>query len=337
MIPQARAVLDEPKPPVGIIESLTTGFEAVASHLSLLLLPIILDLFLWLGPHLSVNPIAQRSIDFLRSIEFTDPASLQGRQIWVDILQELGRRTNIFTLLSTAPLGVPSLMTSQLPILLPGGQPVLWLVDNELFFLTLALAFSITGLLLGAIYFSTIGSLLQDGDRPTLIQTLRRVLINWARLAAFCVVVGFSMVFISLPVLVFIGILQIISPALAGLGISVWGALMLWLFLYLAFSMHGMVLKDRGVFGSILDSVRLVQWNIWPVMGLFAVIAVLNWGLGYVWSLPAPDSWLTLAGIGGHAFVSTGLVAATFVFYKDRYRWWTEMRQWLVVNAKLKR
>jgi hypothetical protein len=48
-----------------------------------------------------------------------------------------------------------------------------------------------------------------------------------------------------------------------------------------------------------------------------------------VWNLPAPDSWVTLAGIGGHAFVSTGLVTATFVFYKDRYRWWVEMRQWL--------
>ena len=50
----------EPTPPVGVIESLTTGFETVASHLGLLLFPALLDLFLWLGPRLSIDNLIQR-------------------------------------------------------------------------------------------------------------------------------------------------------------------------------------------------------------------------------------------------------------------------------------
>jgi hypothetical protein len=262
VIPQARAVLNEPKPPVGVIESLAAGFETVASHLGLILFPMALDVFLWLGPHLSINPIMQKSVDLVKSFRFSDPA----------------------------------------------------------------------------IYFNMVGALLRDGNaRPGLPQTIRRIITNWANLAAFCLIVGVFVAFTSLPAVIFITLLQLISPFLGELALSMWGALVLWVFAYLAFSLHGMVLKGRGVFGSIWDSVRLVHWNLWAVMGLFILIFLLNWGLGYVWSLPKPDSWLTLAGIGGHAFVSTGLVAATFVFYKDRYRWWAEMRQWLLANAKLKR
>src|SRR5262245_29762331 len=42
-----------PAPPVGIIESLTSGFETVASRLYLVLIPIAFDLLLWLGPRIS--------------------------------------------------------------------------------------------------------------------------------------------------------------------------------------------------------------------------------------------------------------------------------------------
>ena len=338
MIPQARAALSEPKPPVSVIESLTTGFETVASHLGLILFPMALDVFLWLGPHLSINPIVQKSVDLVKSIRFYDPASIERQKMLAEeLLPVMGERTNVFTMLSTAPLGVPSLMAGQLPLALPGGQPVILPLNNELLFLTLALTFALLGLLLGAIYFNMVGSLLRDGDAsPALPQTIRRIITNWANLTAFCLIVGVVIVFVSLPAIIFITLLQLVSPLLGELGLSMWGALVLWVFAYLAFSLHGMVLKGRGVFGSMWDSIRLVQWNLWAVMGLFILIFLLNWGLGYVWSLPKPDSWLTLAGIAGHAFVSTGLVAATFVFYKDRYRWWAEMRQWLLASAKRK-
>ena len=44
-------------PPPGVIGSLRTGFEVVSSHVLLILMPLSLDLFLWLGPRVSVNKL----------------------------------------------------------------------------------------------------------------------------------------------------------------------------------------------------------------------------------------------------------------------------------------
>jgi hypothetical protein len=324
----------EPKPPVGVIESLTAGFETVASHLGLILFPALLDLFLWLGPRLSINPMMARFISFINSVPAGDAEGLQSRAVIVELFKLLGERTNLFSFLSTSPLGIPSLMAGQFTDRFPDGQPLTWSISSFLLFLTLALAFTITGLLIGTMYFYSISINFADEGRPSLLEMLTRVMLNWAKLTSFGIMVGLTAFFASVPIFLIIGLLSMLSPGLAAIGQAVWGAMMMWALLYLAFSMHGMVLKNRSVFGAIWDSIRLVQWNLLSVMGLFIIIFLLNWGLGYLWGLPGADSWLTLAGIGGHAFVSTALVAATFAFYKDRYRWWVEMRQWLLAQKK---
>ena len=44
-------------PPPGIIGSLKAGFDVVSSHVILILMPLVIDLFLWLGPRLSVSKV----------------------------------------------------------------------------------------------------------------------------------------------------------------------------------------------------------------------------------------------------------------------------------------
>ena len=43
--------------PTGVIETLSAGYSAVNHHLWVLLLPILLDVFLWFGPHVSYSPL----------------------------------------------------------------------------------------------------------------------------------------------------------------------------------------------------------------------------------------------------------------------------------------
>jgi len=331
---RAAASRAEPKPPLGVIDSLSSGFATVASHLSLILFPALLDLFFWLGPRLGVAPMMGRLIDYLSSFPASDPNSAQSITVMVELFKLAGERTNVFSFLSTSPLGIPSLMAGQFADPIPIGQPLMLSISSFLLFFTLALALTITGLLIGTTYFYFISVNFADDERPSLTEILKRVTVNWAKLTTFGIMVAVVIFFASLPVFLIIGLLRLLSPGLGEIGQAVWGAMMLWVLLYLAFSVHGMVLKNRGVFGAIWDSIRLVQWNLLSVMGLFIIIFLLNWGLGYLWGLPRTDSWLTLAGIGGHAFVSTALVAATFAFYKDRYRWWVEMRQWLMTQKK---
>ncbi len=339
----------EPKPPVGVIESLATGFEAIASHIWIVLLPLGLDLFLWLGPRLSISPLTQNLIKWMKQLQGPAEAEAQSLQTTLMAALELaGKQVNVFNFLSTAPLGIPVLMDWQLAEKIPGGQPVVLAIDNSLSFVILWLGFSILGLLLSTVYFVFIGLLFDENKLLSLREIGKRMLVNWGRLTALSLILAGLSVLV-LPAFIFVfGVLQMMLAAFSALtpftiDISgtasvlsqvIIGVILLWILMLLVFSVHGMVLKNRGVFGAMWDSVQLVHWNLLSVIGLFILIYLIGAGLDYLWNLPAPDSWMLLLGIGGHAFVSTGLVAATFVFYKDRYRWWTEMREWFIRRSK---
>ena len=89
-------------------------------------------------------------------------------------------------------------------------------------------------------------------------------------------------------------------------------------------------MHNLALLPSLRNSLRLVRMNMPGVTGMFMLIIVLSWGLGFLWSLPPGNSWLLLAGITAHAFVATGVVAATFHFYQDRLRWCDDMQAVLI-------
>ncbi|MCS7049959.1 MAG: hypothetical protein NZ483_11800, partial [Verrucomicrobiae bacterium] len=76
--------------------------------------------------------------------------------------------------------------------------------------------------------------------------------------------------------------------------------------------------------GALWDSPQLVFHNLSQTIGLYAVIMLIGYGLGLLWRLPGVETWWLAIGLGAHALTSTALLAATFVFYKDRYRFWVE-------------
>jgi hypothetical protein len=106
---------------------------------------------------------------------------------------------------------------------------------------------------------------------------------------------------------------------------------------FLGFTVHDMFLNDRNIIAAMWDSMRVVQWNLAPTFGMFFIVSLINTAMSYIWDQADPGSWLALAAIGGHAFITTGLVTATFVFYKDRYRYWREIREELLAELERRR
>jgi hypothetical protein len=325
-----------PAPPQGIIASLVTGFEAINARLELILLPLALDLFLWLGPHLSVGPLVpqvEAAMNSLVAAAGNDAATQSNFQIIRTALEDFGANFNVFSFLSTAPLGLPSLLASRGPVRTPAGSPVVWNVNSMPLYLLLWGVFVLLGLLLGAFYFDIIAQQVRD-KRLRWGMLLRQVWGDWARLTALSVIALVAIIVLGLPILLLTALLSIISPVLGGL---VWvGGLMviLWVLFYGGFALHGMLLQRRSLPHALWDSARLVQINLPYAAGLFVVVVVINLGLALVWNIPSDDSWLLVLGLAGHALISTALVAATFVFYQDRYRWWVEMRQTLLAKAE---
>ena len=304
-------------PPPGLVASLMAGFDSVASHIVVILPPVALDLFLWLGPHLRLKDFLQPMIDSLPSLAASFPSSFTGltsvqavQSTWNAIVNQF----NLFILLRTFPVGSTSLLSLQASGLTPLGAPISIDAGSLLGIFGWALCLVFLGWILGAIYYYWVCRVTVKPEAGTLWSTLKQ--------AVFLSIIWLALLFFfGLPALLILSLLTLISP-LIGQVVLFGGALVLiWMFMPIFFSVHGIFTQQLGALRAILNSLRMVRFTL-PNTGLFLLVfLVLNQGLNFLWNTPSPASWWMLVGIAGHAFVSTALLAASFVYYRDINAW----------------
>jgi len=56
---------------------------------------------------------------------------------------------------------------------------------------------------------------------------------------------------------------------------------------------------------------------------------VISQLMDMLWRVPPTESWMMGVGILGHAFISTSLLAASFIYYRDLNTWIESAQQWL--------
>ena len=131
--------------------------------------------------------------------------------------------------------------------------------------------------------------------------------------------IGFMV--ILFPVLFMLSLLALISPALANGAVLIIVMLSFWLVVPLFFMPHGIFTQKQNAFHSMFTSLKMARFTL-PTSSLFVFsIFVLSTGLNYLWRVPSYDSWMMLVGIAGHAFVTTALLSASFVYYREMNDW----------------
>ena len=100
-------------PPTGVIETLSAGYAAVNRQLWVLLLPVLLNVFLWLGPHVSysplVGPAATYATEWTRQVPAArNPDTLANLEQTRQWLIARSDDVNGFQALVWSPLGLPS-------------------------------------------------------------------------------------------------------------------------------------------------------------------------------------------------------------------------------------
>jgi hypothetical protein len=301
--------------PLGIIDSLSTGFSAVAQKPLLLLIPLLLDLFLWLGPRLSINPIVPNLVSHLQRItgETADNSAVLFEQNVSEILGSY----NLFSALSTWPLGTPSLLAGNDIGIGPLGPPLTIQVQAPVELLGWLIALVLTGLLVGSLYLGLIARW-AGGNRTSFRSWIRRAWLQWARIVAFVLVVLVGVFLLSVPFFLTVEVVAMIAAPLTSLALLVGMGMGMWGLFHLFFAAHGILLYGMTVRQAISSSVTIVHRYRLTSVGLLLVAVVISLGLNTVWNMPPSESWLRLVAIAGNAFVNTGLVTATFIFYRER-------------------
>ena len=310
----------KPSPP-SFIAALRGGFDAVANHVTLLIFPVALDMLLWLGPHVQLK----KAILGLLNELGTSPAweATGSAEIWennLPVLQEAANRLNLMTNLRSLPVGIPSLMSGLLPVKVPGGAPLFWDVSNPWLILGLVLLLTVFGLGAGSLYFSIVAQAALGGSPEW-----RKAIQDWPRamlqVLSLAVALLIALLIISLPSLCIFSVIAWGGLPLGQLGIIIYLAVLLWIAFPVIFTPHGIFAYRIDVLTALRKSVRLTRLTLPTTSFFILIIFMLSEGLDILWRVPAEDSWLMVLGIAGHAFITTGLLAATFLYFRDADRW----------------
>lgn len=297
----------------GVWSTIAAGFDLTTKHLWLLILPIILDTFLWLGPRLSSRPIIEEMVAL-----FPQDEALLGI---TDQILELAPRTNLFTSLSIPFIGIPVYMLGTTPENTPVPVQVMELT-NPFIWLGLFLLFSVLGVLITAVYFTLIAQTIrkQDGQPELVVRDFfRRVSTTWLRLLGLGLIIAVIACIVYIPLLLVAYVAGFFSQIVATMVLLIGFVIILWLLILTYFVPHDLSLFGHKLYLAVLTSFQLVRIYFNPLLGLIIVILIIRNFLASLLLMADDGSWLTIAGILGHAFIMTSLTMATFIFFRDRF------------------
>lgn len=308
-------------PPPGVIASLQAGFSIVSSRIALISLPFLLNICLWLGPRLSVGQWYEAA--FNNSLSLLRESGFPAREMAIytenaPLIIGYFERLNWLVWLRTFPIGIPALMVSlpeNLPVETPLGLQAVIQLPSFLVVLGIFLSLTIAGWLGGGLYFRSVADASSAANEETsLIWTLLQTV-----LLSVLWVIGLAV--ILFPILFLLVLLTAISPLLAQVAFFIILLFLFWFVVPLFFMPHGIFVRRQNAFLSILSSLRMSRFTL-PTSSMFVLsVFLLSRGLSYLWLVPSNDSWLVLIGIAGHAFISTALLSASFVYYRNMNHW----------------
>jgi len=323
-------------PPPGVISALKAGFDVVSSHVLLILMPLILDVFLWLGPRLSVSEILgplYRSLFEQARRGMASPEDVRRLTIFQDLFNEGLERFNLLSLaarLQTFPIGISSLLAKTMPVDTPMGDQNIVQVPSSLAVLGYMFLLVAVGWIVGGLYFRWVSGTVM-GERSLLITPMHAII----QTMILSVVWILGLIALIIPLMLLLTVLAFISPILVSVALFLMLLGSFWLIVPLFFTPHGIFVRGQNAFYSIFTSFRMARFTL-PTSAMFVFSTfILTTGLNYLWSVPKSNSWMTLVGIGGHAFITTALLAASFVFYRDMNVWLQKVFEELQQKARV--
>lgn len=326
---------------MGLIDTLTGGFKIAQRRPWLVILPVAVDLWLWLGPRLSIQPF----IDGLLAL--LSPANLPPELVQTvgptqELLAGAGTRFNLWWLVSNS--------ITWLRLVMPGlADPARIGAEQVSAVPTLALILwvpllLVLGLGLGTAFLTAVASQLKvippspasgaEQDKatpaspaPTAGFWLRRGLRTWGLATVFGALAFLVLFAVSLALSIVMAPVLLVAPQV-GAGLTTVVALlftwmMVWLYFMLYFVVAALVTDGVSLGQAVWRSFNVVSRNFWPTLGLVLLTIVILSGFGLIWQRLAVHSpGGVLLAIAGNALLLTGLTAARLLFYRDRCAAW---------------
>jgi hypothetical protein len=309
---------------VSIIESLSAGYRFLTRRLDLILIPVLVDLFLWFLPRLSLAPLFEQAAQFYSDAagqaEMPSDMTMMAQQV-ATVLRETGEKSNLFNLLlwiSGSLLHLPSMLYVVDPpravepqVLARISQAVVW-----------GVLVTLVGVGVGVLYLLLLARSLPIGAASkswTWGELPRLVSRYWVRMIVYLVGLVLLLIALFVPMTLAIAVLSLVSSGLTALLAFLFGGLTLVLFLYLYFVPAGLILDDLGLWPAVKQSFQLVRDNFWATLGLILLSDLISLGFSTILGrLVSFVPFGTLTAIVVNAFIGSGLALGFLIFYRSR-------------------
>jgi len=308
--------------PPRMIPSFAEGFQSIANRIYIIIFPVLLDLLLWFGPLVRIRevvlPFLNRAAELSAGAYGEEGAALiaESTAAWEAILE----RFNLLSLLRTFPVGIPSLLAGRGVDANPLGLAVIRDISSSNGTVNISLGILVVGILLGCIYFSLTASASLQTSEPVKTGNFFR---QFVQIMILNIMLVGGLAILLVPLLCLMAFLLFMLPSLGTIPVILFGLALVWVLFPLAFSPHGIIANQQNASRSAITSMRIIRSLAGPA-GIFFILAILlSKGLNALWLTPQTNSWMLLVGIFGHGFISSGILAASFIYYRDGYEWIT--------------
>lgn len=298
-----------------LIDTISAGYAALNRRLWVLIIPVALDLYLWLGARLSLGPFLDNLRGSLVAFAGLLSPEPQYREQVVHNIQHADMRA-LLALLNFVPV-LPSRVL--LNDRLAGTTVVAVSAVSEV--VVLVLVINLFALVISSVFLTGLANGVRN-ERRALANWVRRVpQVAWHICGYLLVVLGVGFM-LGLPFLVLSAIVVGALPAAALPVLFAWLVVWFWVYIYTGFAVEAIVVGDAGPLRAIYNSVNIVRRNLLSTLGLILISLVIVAGLEVVWQILAGTLWGVLLAIVSSAYVGSGLAAARLVFYRERlFRW----------------
>ncbi|MGH2559852.1 MAG: hypothetical protein ACRDJH_12370 [Thermomicrobiales bacterium] len=296
----------------GIIDTIAAGLSVALAHPLLMSIPMLLDLYYWIGWRLAPSALTDRLQELV--IE-ANPAD---RQQIIESLHDAGGWDLTYLVALFVPSMLGGLDRDELYML--WSRPAL-VPDPWWFVCLIGLAMIIVG---GGAFMAYSVPLADAAvGRPrTARQFARAALVAWLRFLGLLALLLGLVVLVGGPALIAGGIIFAMGINLAPLVGALAFPLAVGAAIFLFFIFDAIVVLEVGPLRAIYFSVNVVQRNFLPTVGFILATFLISIGLPEIWGLFVDSPPGLFLAVIAHAFFAGGLAMASMIFFNDRLRLW---------------
>ncbi len=332
-----QTIVETEEKPLGVIESLQQGFTFLNHHLWLIALPIILDVFLWLGPRLSVSTLMDRFVGALFSQPDLPQEFATNFEVASESLKGLGVNYNLLSLLAGPLTGLPSLFARLdfRSLSSPHGG-MIDLTSWQLVVMWLLILIPV-GILIGSFWLTHVVFSLRS-ERFLSRAFFSRWGWIWLNINLYFIVLFVAIVLFSLLVgavgAIFLLLFGTIGAALFSVLWVLFIGFSIWLSIGLYFVVTAISLDGVNLASAVWRSLNVVGRNALSTLGFLILVLLLMEGFSRIWMQLSAQTWGVVLSIIGNAYLGAAIVAASFLFYQSRYHYWQKARALVILNQR---